>query len=146
MSASTPTLALSDLLAATSSVASLIGGTGDSARLFSLAAPNDAEFPLITYRTISDLPASSTSDGPSGRRVRVELDMYALDYRAIQALAEAVRALLCPESGTPGAVREHVVSGWALRVTPAFSQDIYERDTKLYRVQADYMIWAGQQS
>lgn len=85
--------ALVQFLKSSPNVAELIGGTGH-VRIYPEEAPQDAEFPHITYQLI-DHPQYYSLSGPSGLCYpRIQIDCWAQGpsgKRQVVKLAEAVR-------------------------------------------------------
>lgn len=96
-------------------------------RVHPLVAPDKPATPYIVYQRIASVPENTLSDGVPIDQTRLQVDSYADDYLSVQNLATSVKAAMAaafPQS------------------TLQLEQDLYEQDTKLFRVMHDYSIWS----
>lgn len=114
------------LLSADAGVAALV-----AKRIYPQIAPQPLTKPYVVYAVVSDEPLNSLQGDTSGLgSARVQIDCYATSYRDVQAVADAVDAVL--------KARNVYNDSSSLRLS---RRDLYESDTKLHRVSADYSIW-----
>lgn len=82
--------------------------------------------PYLIFQVISNVPVVSL-DGPSGReRRRVQIDAWADTYKTVKDLELSVKSAM---------------AGATFVNLPLLSQDLYEPDTKLFRVTMDFSVW-----
>lgn len=111
-------------------VSALVG-----ARIYPLVMPQPVPvMPAIVYQIVNDSPIQSLHGPTLGlRQARVQIDAYGANYAASQALADAIEAALDATSSGGGqctAVRQG-------------RRDLYESDTKLFRVSLDFSVWSN---
>lgn len=98
--------------------------------IFPVVNPRDtAVYPYITYARVSAVPQTDF-DGANGNLINehVQIDVWALTYDEARALADAVITRLA----TAASSFQSVVN---------FDQDLYEPETKSYRVLIDANCW-----
>jgi len=101
-------------------------GTLVSGRCYPLVAPDLTPTPYIVYSVISNIP-QTTLDGPTGtENRRVQFDVWGDTYGAVKALEVTVKSTMAAS---------------VIRNLPLSTMDMYESETKLYRVTMDYSIW-----
>lgn len=121
--------ALRRRLTADAGVAAIAGS-----RVFPMAAPQGAAYPLITYQRISQ-DALVTHEGPAEmRKNRYQVTAVAKSYTDAQRLANAIDNAIA--GVWQDAEEGHVVA------TPITRLDVTDEETGAYRVPADYYIWA----
>lgn len=85
------------------------------------------QLPAIAYHVITDKPTRSLdNESRTLRRVHVQVDCYALEYLAAQAVADAVEGALLN------------FSAQGLTAAEATRRDLYEEDAKWFRVALDF--------
>jgi len=89
----------------------------------------------LTYQVISKIPTYTLSDGVVLIIARVQFDCWASTYGAAKSLMAALDAALDQYTGTLPDGTE-VQNAW--RENGA--RDDHDRDTRLYRVSADYFV------
>lgn len=116
-------------LANDAAVGALVGGTGSAARVYPLVRPQAAALPAVTYQVIDKprLDTASLSGHNARVRARVQVDSWALVYSDVKSLAAAVRAAL--------------LSASAFTALNLDDRDLFEDDTLIYRVSADFSVW-----
>lgn len=110
-------------------VGGLVGGTGSSARVYPMILPQGSVLPAVTYQVI-DKPRIDTASlsGHNARvRARVQVDCWAGTYAQVKSLADATRNALLTAS--------------AFTALNLDDRDLYEDDTHIYRVSADFSVW-----
>jgi hypothetical protein len=113
-------------LTASDAVTALVGD-----RIFPNMAPDGVSSPRIVYSVVSDVPENSL-DGEVGkrlRRLRLQVDCYAVRHDTAEQLAEAVDEVL-------GNLDSPSLSGWREN-----SIDMYDDIAKLHRVLQEYTVW-----
>lgn len=84
-----------------------------------------ADLPAITYERITSNPQQSIAGDDTGLdQVRMRINCWADDYKESRQIFDAVRVAM-----------RSLTSYFIL------DQDLYEDDTKIYRVAADFYIW-----
>lgn len=85
--------------------------------------------PAITYQRIAGVPQNDL-DGDDGNllNIRMQIDVWATTHDAVKALAEAVRTRMQTAASTFHAVM-------------ILDQDIYEDESRIYRVLMDFSCW-----
>jgi Protein of unknown function (DUF3168) len=82
---------------------------------------------FIVYSRISTVPQNAIVGGaPGAAKVRMQVDAFARSYPAAKALADSIR----------GAMYAAAFRNWQ-----DDEQDMYEADTKLFRVSMDWFVW-----
>lgn len=98
--------------------------------------PQKPALPAITYRLVSGVRWTGRGKPLGLARPRIQIDSWAADYNQVKALAAAVQGALCPEDGLSGTFAGVEVDV----ITPAGERDLYEPDTGLRRVSADFFV------
>jgi hypothetical protein len=100
------------------------------ARVYPLVAKQIAAVPFIVLTTVSDVPENSMDSAPSTRlRVaRLQVDCYSKTHQEAHQVADAVHAVV-------GALAEA-----DLGARLESQQDLYDDETQLFRVSADYFV------
>ena len=114
-------------LSTNAAVGAIVGGTGQSARIYPMLRPQGAALPAVTYQLI-DRPRIDTASltGNNAKvRSRMQIDCWAESYSAAKDLAAAVK----------NAVNS------ALTALNIDERDLYEDDTGIYRISSDFSIW-----
>lgn len=107
-------------------VALLLNATDAADRIYPNVAADKPPRPYIVYTRISSA-SENVLEGPTSLvNTRVQIDLYADSYVAVQTLASQVDALM---------------QGWALQNVSNPAVDQYEPDVLLHRVILDYSIW-----
>ncbi len=105
-------------------LSALVGG-----RIYPLFAPEKATAPFIVYtRVAATENLTLDANGGTGNltNTRFQVDCYAETYGAAQDLAAAVVAEL---------------KGWNTTCTVNLQADLFEEETRLYRVMNDISTW-----
>jgi hypothetical protein len=98
-----------------------------SGRCYPLTAPDPVTKPYIIYQAVSEVPQNSL-DGATGlNNRRMQVDVYDTSYGATKTLAGSIKTAM---AGAP------------FNNLHLSSQDLYENDTKLYRVTMDFSVWS----
>lgn len=101
-----------------------------ASRIYPHKAPQGATVPFVVITTISSIPFNSMT-GTSGTRLRsarVQVDSYAKTYLEVHQLADAVDTVIADLTRDDlSAVQES-------------SADLYDDETELRRVSADYFV------
>jgi hypothetical protein len=113
------------LLIADISLAALVG-----ARIYPQYIPQGSTLPAVVLTAVSDVPytsftGSSTTDL---RSVRLQVDSYATRYLDAHAVADAVDAVIANLASSD------------LQANRESMGDLYEDETQLHRVTADYFV------
>jgi hypothetical protein len=112
------------VLKADPAVAALIG-----TRVYPLNLPQSPTLPAITYQRISDDPGLVLSETSDMQRVRIELDSFAATFSGARALDLAAMTTL------------HGYACGLIQLIRALNGlDIYDEETKTYRVTRDYYV------
>jgi hypothetical protein len=121
------------LLVATSGVTAIVGTT--PARIYQLAFPANATFPLLVFRVISgnDVLKSAPADAGEEMTTRFQLDTWAYTYDETQDMKLALHSLFRDYSGTVNSQR--ILS---TNIDLTFAQ--FEPDTGLYRYTMDVSV------
>lgn len=107
-------------------------------RIYPVQRPQGSEFPAIVLQRISGAPESD-DDGNSGIAVnRVQVDCYALSYRAVSEIAAAIATALSGRAFTHGATEFQSVTTEDESDTTEMSAD---GKTPIFRTRFDFMIW-----
>ncbi len=93
--------------------------------------------PAIVYALQNDRRQLLLDGFGSMSRARFYIDCYSTTYNAVKALAETVRAEL---EGYVGVFGDHQAD----QIDLDDEQDLFEDDTKLYRVAIRLSVWYGQ--
>lgn len=113
---------LKDLLLADEGVAAIVGH-----KIFPLVIPQGTKLPCVSFQRISGMPANTLLGASGLEKINIEIDAWAKNYADAKDLAIAIRAAM-PAQGAWGA---HLDA----------DQDIYDSDTKYYRVIMEYTVW-----
>lgn len=106
-------------------------------RIYPLALPQEPTPPAVVFLKVSG-PRDLTQSGASGLvNPRFQVDAWAATYSSAKAVAEQVRLALIGFSGTMGGASGVYVSG----VNLDNERDLYEDETRLYRVSLDFTLW-----
>lgn len=113
-------------LLADAAVKALVGD-----RIFPQVAKQETARPYITYAVVSDVPEATQDGAPADllRSARLQLDMWSATYGQAHQLARAVDNVVGALAGTD------------LSATLESAMDLYEDETQLHRVSADYIVW-----
>jgi hypothetical protein len=103
----------------------LANATDAAARVYPLVAPQDVARPYITFQGF-DVPDTVLGGKTGLVHTRMQVDGYATTH----ALADTLKAQI-----------EAQMAGWSVQNVELSAQDLYETDTKLFRVLLDYSIW-----
>ncbi|MBE3590007.1 MAG: DUF3168 domain-containing protein [Firmicutes bacterium] len=104
-----------------------------SSRIYPLALPESPTLPAISYQRISRRNERTMGSPVAVQVARFQLDCWAQSYGQAKDVAAQVMAALDGRSGAMGGTTildAHVVS----------ELDLYEPDTKLYRVTVDVEV------
>jgi hypothetical protein len=117
-------------LVANAGVTALVGA-GAAARIFPGIAEQGAERPYVVLTDVTDLPENSLDGGPADRlrQAVVQVDCYAIEYRAAKGLAKACTAVLAALSDPDGLSAVEVDARYG-----------YEDVAKLHRASADFAV------
>lgn len=104
------------------------------ARVYPTLMPQKPTLPALVYTEISNVP-DYVMGGQSGiAGARYQIDSYATSLSAVKALAEQVRLAL---SGFRGTLVDVIID----HVEKQNSTTLYEEETALHRVTADYLFF-----
>lgn len=107
------------------SVLSAISAIGT--RVYPNVAPDKPTTPYIVYHNIANSPEVTLADGSPINNTRMQIDVYDKTYLAgVKARQADIVAAMAAAGFTN---------------VPLMSQDLWEQDVKLHRVQLDYSIW-----
>jgi hypothetical protein len=114
------------VLAAASGVTALVG-----TKLYPVHAPQGSVPPFVVMSTVSDVPLHSFTNTVDDRltNARIQIDCYAKLYKDANAIATAVEAAL------------ELASSPSLSMMRLNKLDLYDDETELYRVSADFSVW-----
>jgi len=105
-------------------------------RIYPLMTPEEGKYPAISFFRI-DGPREHALDGPAGlARPRMQVDVWANDYRTARNAIEAVIAALDGYRGTAAGV---FIAG----ILAQNDHDIFEGRTRTYHCAADFQIMYG---
>lgn len=107
-------------------VTALSGVAG--ARIYPMLAPQPATTPYVVYtRVVSQVENVMAGNGnPPINQTRLQIDVYSKTYSEANSVAQAVTAAML---------------AWNIQNVNISSQDLFEPDTRLYRVMLEYSIW-----
>lgn len=106
-----------------------------SNRIYPLVLPNTFTPPSVVYSIVTDL-AGYSHDGPIElHNPRIQIDVWSRSILEAERVADEVERAMLGYQGPMGEVE--YTAGWRLDTTT----DIYENDTKLYRVSSDFRGW-----
>lgn len=102
-------------------------------RFYPSRLPPNVTFPAVVYTVVSKISEDSfqTSTAETLKQSRVQIDSYARAYDDAQALAEAISNYLT------------ALEGAEVVVEFLDSRDLFENDTLLHRVSADFTVWSA---
>lgn len=102
-------------------------GIGSSARVYPMILPQGSVLPAVTYQVVDKprIDTASLSGHNSRIRARVQVDCWATTYAQAKSLATATRNALLS----------------AFTALNLDDRDLYEDDTHIYRVSADFSVW-----
>ena len=103
-------------------------------RIYPVKAPQAAVAPFVVLTVVSDVPEdsfTSTTD-EALRSARMQVDSYAIGYLDAHAVAKAVKNVV-------GNLARSDLCGLYLT-----ARDLYDDETELRRVSADFSVWAGE--
>jgi hypothetical protein len=95
-------------------------------RVYALVLPDGMARPAITYQRITSTPINDVGGHSGLDQVQLQVDCWADTYGAAKELAEQVRVVM------------QAASFMALLLT---DEDEFEKESKLYRVRSDYLLW-----
>lgn len=98
-----------------------------SARIYPLVLPQDVTLPAITYVRISGGQVNSMGGYSGLENPRMQIDVWGATYTAAKTLAALVHAAMSAATTFS-----------ALLIS---DMDLYEDDTKIYRVSMDFSVW-----
>jgi hypothetical protein len=129
-----PGVIVRELLLASPEVAGLV-----AARVYPSPLPQGCTLPAVTYQRVAGRSVQSLTGLSGCAMPRMQVDCWAETYDVAQEIAQAVKGWLV---GVAGRGYQGTVDG--VRVQGARfldDEDQYERDTKLHRVRADYVVF-----
>jgi hypothetical protein len=102
-------------------------------RIYPMRLPPNATFPAVVYTVISKIPVPAFGNATAGtlKQSRLQVDSYAREYDDAQDLAGAIEDYLT------------ALTGAGITVEFADSRDLFENDTQLHRVNADFIVWSA---
>lgn len=103
-------------------------------RVYPLKIPQNAAFPALAYRLVSNPHEEAHDRDPGLARARFQIDVLARSYNNAIAVRDAIRVSLKGLRGQLGTVpvqAVHWLSHW----------DDYDEDLHLYRQSMDIRIW-----
>lgn len=110
-------------LAGDAAVAALV-----AARIYPSILPQNPTLPAISYSRVSRSDPYSLSGRSDLRHIVLEINAWAETYAGSKALAQAIEDAMDAD-------------GLDIKAVQITDQDLYESDTKIYRVFAEYSIW-----
>jgi hypothetical protein len=133
MPATTIDYTIRALLTSTSAVTDIVGTT--PARIYQLAFPANATFPLMVFRVISgnDVLKSAPADAGEEMTTRFQFDTWAYTYDETQDMKLALASLFRNYVGTVNG--QNIL---ATNIDLTFAQ--FEPDTGLYRFTTDVSV------
>lgn len=99
-------------------------------RMYPLALPQEPTLPAVVYTIISSVPANSYTNtvDSTAEEARVQVDVYGETYKSVHEVAAVIDAAVLGLTGPDiSAIRES-------------TQDLYEDDTRFFRVMSDYIV------
>jgi hypothetical protein len=90
--------------------------------------PQGAEFPAAVYQVISTLATSAKNTKSLVNVYRLQLDIYATTLSSADTLSQSVKGILDNYSDD------------TYRIHYSDEEDIYEEETKLYRISLEFTI------
>jgi hypothetical protein len=106
-------------------------------RMYPVTLPQAVELPAVTYQVISATRTPTMLHGDNLPSKRIQIDAYSLDSSEAQAVVDAIREVFqFFVRGTIGDSPGIFVAG----VFADTEQQLYEPDTKLYRVSIEFRI------
>ncbi len=101
-------------------------------RIYAVTPPKNIALPCVVYVIVSRARMYSHSGVSKLNRYRVQMSCYAEGYAAAKDLADSVTVSMeswsAADTNIQGIFHEN-------------EEDIYEKDTGLYHVPVDFMIW-----
>lgn len=97
-----------------------------SGRCYPMNAPDKVVCPYITYQVISNVPVVDLGGRNGLENRRVQVDVFDRSYGGVKTLELAVKSAM--DTAT-------------FKNVPLLFSELYEQDTKIYRVTMDYSIW-----
>ncbi len=128
----------------------LVADTGVSAivgqKIYPHSAPQSVDMPYIVYQRIDATHEHNMLGGSGLYTARIQIDMYALSYSAVLALAQAVRTALQGYRGYVTVGTDTVKIGMChLAGDQEFYIDPQDSSQKgIYRLMHDYMVSADE--
>lgn len=107
-------------------LALLTNATDAADRIYPNIAPDTPGRPYIVYTRVSAADNNNLQGNSGLINTRLQLDVYADTYVAVQALANQV---------------DDLMNGWTLKNISYPAIDQYEPDVRLHRVILDYSVW-----
>jgi hypothetical protein len=83
--------------------------------------------PYIVWARVVSTTNNSLAGASNVQNTRVQIDAYAFDYLAVDAIATAI---------------ESAIAGSGISSIKLTEQDFFEDDTKLYRISQDFSLWS----
>lgn len=103
-----------------------INGLSVDGRVYPNSAPDQPIAPYVVYQRIFS-NSENVLTGKSGLvNTRVQIDIYDKSFANAQSIFRQL---------------DELMNGWNTQNVSLNSQDFYESDVKLHRVQAEYSIW-----
>lgn len=124
--------ALMTFLKAQSDVTDLV-----STRIYFVRAPQDVSEPYIVVSKVSGPREHSHEGGDGMASPRFQLSSFSTSYATVKGIAAALQTVLQGYSGTMGGESGVKVGN----ILYSNEVDLYEEDTRLHHVAADYIIW-----
>ena len=100
--------------------------TATGGRVYPVVAPALPTSPFMVYERISAIPQNSMSETASLINSRVQIDVYSQTYSEAQTVAAAVVTAM---------------NGWSYQNVRLMSRDLFDFETRLHGVSADFSIW-----
>lgn len=100
-----------------------------------LLDPNIDTPPSLSYRVISDVPTYTLDGSRLGSKTRIEYNAWSSTYADAKSLAAAVQASLEGFSGLLSDVAVQFIEAVGINT------DGFEQDSRLYRVQQDFIVY-----
>jgi hypothetical protein len=97
-----------------------------SGRCYPLVAPELVVKPYIVYSVISNVPSVSL-DGPTDtEQRRIQVDVWGETYASVKGLEVTIKSTM---------------AGSSIVNIPLSTMDLYESETKLFRISMDFSVW-----
>jgi Protein of unknown function (DUF3168) len=96
--------------------------------VFPIFADQDADFPHLTYQRIASTPENvmGGNGNPSISQCLMQIDIWARTYVQVQSISDVVAVSML---------------NWTIQNIQISLRDLYEPDTKTFRISMDYSIW-----